>query len=176
MTDFTRKNVPQDHPLKRSFTEIDQRRVEKEIDDIFAIDESPLEEDDIEIGSSGSHGVSIEPSGYLGDEKFEAFTEQARESEALGYNRMDKTNYLKRDEALDTPRPFAVHTDRSTEAAQQDTRRKARVTTDPEKYASDPDSYDYPFVDTPSEFKDKYDSTNWNKFERMAGEDDVFEY
>lgn len=174
MPDFSRSDVPRDHPLQKTFTPTDVKRTKEAVDDIFDFGGSPLERDDIEVNNPGSTGAAkVEPAGFLADEEFESFTEQAKESEVLGWNPMTKTNYAKENQ-LPSESPFEAHTDRSTEAAQQDTRRKARVTTDPLLYASDPDSYDYPFLDTPTEFKEEFGDESWRELEERAGPDDIF--
>lgn len=53
----------------------------------------------------------------------------------------------------DAPDPREVHQDRSVYAQRQDSARDARITTDPETYASDPNSYDFPGVDTGPTFR-----------------------
>jgi len=47
------------------------------------------------------------------------------------------------------PSPIAVSEKRTTAALQQDRQLEAEITTDPAKYASDPDSFDFPGIDTP---------------------------
>lgn len=51
------------------------------------------------------------------------------------------------------PDPRKVHQNRSEYAQAQDEARDARLTTDREKYASNPDSYDFPGVDTGPTFR-----------------------
>lgn len=174
--DNIRQRIPEDHPVNTIFRDTDKRRAEAEIDDIFDFS-GQLSRDDVSVSHGGKGAAVIEPEGYLDDPVFESFTEQAKESEKLGWDPMGKENYVK-PSTLRTPKPLDVHTDRSEEAINQDIQRKAPVTTDPQKYAENPDEYDYPFVDTPSEFKDEFgDKINpFNRFERMAGEDDVFRY
>lgn len=168
-----RKRVPKDHPFHDTFAATDKRRTEKELDDIFDFGTNNLEREDVTV-SSGKGGGKVEPSGRLSDDEFETFTEKAKASDTLGWDPMDKSNYAKTNE-LETQTPAGAHFGRSAEAAKQDTRREAPVTTDPEKYANNPDEYDYPFLDTTKEFREKYGDKP-NAFERIdekAGADDV---
>lgn len=52
------------------------------------------------------------------------------------------------------PDPRDVHRDRSEYAQKQDEARDAQLTTDREKYAKNPDSYDFPGVDTGPTFRE----------------------
>lgn len=54
----------------------------------------------------------------------------------------------------DVPDPMEVHESRSEYAQRQDEARDARLTTDPEQYAKDPNSYDFPGVDTGPQFRE----------------------
>jgi hypothetical protein len=176
MPDYDRSDIPASHPLGKSKKQIDVKRTRGELDSIFNFGESELERDDVEVDIGGTHGVTVDTASYLDDDEFEAYTESARESDKLGYNQMNKSNYPRRNK-LDTPAPFDVHQDRSKEAAQQDTRREATVTTDPETYASDPTRYDFPFVDTTAEFKQEY-ANELNPFQAVeedAGPDDLLQ-
>lgn len=51
-----------------------------------------------------------------------------------------------------------IHNDRSQEAQIADESKDAELTTNKEKWASDPSSYDYPGVDTGPTFDDAFDS------------------
>lgn len=55
--------------------------------------------------------------------------------------------------ANNTPDPFEIHESRSEYAQKQDEARDARITTDVEKWANDPDSWDFPGVDTGPTFR-----------------------
>lgn len=172
--DNLRNRVGEDHPLRKMFTPTDQRRAEKEVGDIFDFAGSALEPSDVDVKPPKSTGAArVEPSGYLGDEKFDAFKNQAKASEKLGYNPMGKTNYVK-EQQLDSERPLQAHASRSDDAIQTDIEKKATVTTDPELYAEHPDRYDYPFIDTPKEFKDEFGDKSFAALERKAGEDELF--
>jgi len=52
------------------------------------------------------------------------------------------------------PDPRVVHSDRSEYAQAQDVARDAEITTDPEEYATDPNSFDFPGVDTGPTFRE----------------------
>lgn len=171
-----RKKVPKDHPLQTTFRETDVRRAREDLDDIFDFPSNNLERNDVKATKGSKGAAKIEPSGYLDDEEFETFTEQAKSSPKLGWDAMDKSNYAKPNK-LDTPKPLDVHLGRGQEAAQQDTKREAPVTTDPAKYASNPDQLDYPFVDTTADFKDKWgdESNAFAKLDEKAGPDNIFQ-
>jgi hypothetical protein len=142
------------------------------LDTIFAFSQNELERDDVQVSRGGSQGVKVEPSGSLDDEEFDTFTKRAKNSPKLGWNPADKSNYPRTNQ-FDTPSPFEAHQDRSTYAAKQDVKREATVTTDPEKYANNPDRYD--FVDTTKEFKQTFgDEANpFKAVEEAAGDDDL---
>lgn len=171
---FNRGDLPRDHPLRRSGPEIDRKRTQNELDDIFGFSQNNLERDDVQVKRGGSHAVKVEPSGSLDDEEFDTFTERAKNSQKLGWNPADKSNYPRTNQ-FDTPSPFEAHQDRSTYAAKQDVKREATVTTDPEKYANNPDRYDFPFVDTTQDFKQRFgDKANpFKAVEEAAGDDDL---
>jgi len=169
-----RSRIPTDHPLKRILPKVDAQRTKKELPNIFNFESSPLERDDVDV-QTGPRGVHVEPDGYLDDNEFSAFTDAAKESDALRYDSMDQSNFVVQSE-LETADPWAVHSERERETAIADTNRKATVTTDPELYATDPERYDYPFVDTPQEFRDEFESASFSRFEREAGADDIFRY
>lgn len=64
----------------------------------------------------------------------------------------------------DTPNPMEVHESRSKYAQRQDEARDARLTTDPEKYASDPNSYDFAGVDTGPKFSEEFGDVDFQDF------------
>jgi hypothetical protein len=104
-------------------------------------------------------GAGIRPKGDMTDKEFEAFSETM--SSEPGFSRADSRTFRVSDASeLDAPQPFQAATDRSAEALEDDRQQKARVTTDPYTYAADPNSYDYPFVDTPPEFTDEFAETS----------------
>lgn len=178
MPDFTRKNIPKDSPYQAVISFTDQKRAEKEAESIFNFGNTPLEKGDVKVTSPKSKGAAkVEPSGFLGDEKFGAFTDQAKQSDKLGYNPMSKTNYVKESE-LESERPFQAHQSRSRDAIEQDLDRKAPVTTDPTLYAENPGKFDYPYLDTPPEFKEEYPvaSTSIQELDRKAGDDEILNW
>jgi hypothetical protein len=124
----------------------DRRRTQAEVDDIFDFPDSPLERSDVEVDSVAGR-PSVEPSGRLSDSEFQQFKTTAKESDKIGWDPGSETNFARPDQ-LDTPKPQAVHERRSPLEQRLDEQREAQLTTDPEKYASAPGRYDYPFVDT----------------------------
>jgi len=172
-----RRGVPDDHPLSRSFSETDVRRVKSELDSIFDFSENNLEREDVSVSDGPKGAATVEPDGQLSEGEFDTFTDKAKSSEKLGFDRLSKQNFAIESE-LDTPRPLEVHQNRGEETATTDVERKARVTLDPEQYAKNPGSFDYPFVDTPAEFRDRFgdDPSPMRKFDEMAGDDGIFEW
>jgi hypothetical protein len=64
----------------------------------------------------------------------------------------------------DTPDPRRVHESRSEYAQKQDLARDARITTDPDQYASRSNSYDFPGIDTGPTFRDVQDDFDEESF------------
>lgn len=62
------------------------------------------------------------------------------------------------------PDPRRVHEQRSEYAQNQDEARDAQITTDPVKYANDPDSLDFPGVDTGPTFREENPDFNRDSF------------
>ncbi len=157
-------------------------RLESEKDKLWDFDDSPLEENDVNQ-TSGRYGQGFKKSGNLDDEEFDAFKDPLSDSQAFEYRSGGNLwSAEENSDELQTPNPSKVSNSRSKEAIRQDRRKKAPVTTDPEKYASNPDRYDYPFVDTPPEFTEKYADqvfSSWDvktdKIDKDAGKDDVIE-
>lgn len=172
-----RGKVPDDHPLRRTYRQTDVRRTRAELDSIFDFGDNNLERDDVKVTAGPKGAATVEPDGRLDEDEFETFTKKAKSTNKLRWDPMAKENFSWGNK-LDTPKPLEVHASRDDETIRNDIQRKARVTLDPEQYAEAPGEYDYPFVDTPSGFRDKFgDKTRpMKKFERMAGEDDVFEW
>jgi len=168
-----RDQIPESHPLTRTYRQTDYRRAQEDIDEIFTFENDPLDRDDIRVTPGSIGAATVEPDGFLDDEEFESFTEQAKESDALGWNPADQSNYVNESE-LSTPAPVNVHGNRSERAVQEDIQKKARVTTDPVKYANNPDHYDYPFVDTPAGFRDEFENESFAEMDQRAGEDNIF--
>jgi hypothetical protein len=172
-----RDRVPDEHPVSRTFSKTDVKRTRADLSSIFNFGQNSLERDDVKVTDGPKGAATVKPNGRLDEREFETFTEKAKSSDKLGWDPMAKQNFA-RGAKLDTNPPLEVHGSRDDETIQNDIQRKARVTTDPEKYAESPSRYDYPFVDTPSGFKDEFgdESFPMRKFEQMAGEDDVFEW
>jgi hypothetical protein len=170
-----RKKVPRDHPLFGTFDDTDVKRVNEDLDDIFDFGSNELERDNVKVHRGRKGAATVEPDGYLDDEEFETFTEKAKSSDKLGWDPMAKENFAKSNK-LSTPKPIDVHLSRDRDAAQADINRKAKVTTDPAKYANDPTRYDYPFLDTPKEFREEYGDKSFDELESKAGPDDIFEW
>jgi len=114
------------------------------------------------IGLTGTGTPTVEPTENLTDDEFEAFTQARQESPFLTFNKYEKRNEVRESEVPDEdqpPDPREVHESRSEYAQEQDENRDARVTTNPRKYANDPDSWDFPGVDTGPEFERVYGSS-----------------
>ncbi len=66
------------------------------------------------------------------------------------------------------PDPRDVHSSRSQYAQRQDEARDAELTTDPAEYANDPDSFDFPGVDTGPGFESVFgESLSATKFDTI---------
>jgi len=125
--------------------------------------------------------TTIEPAGRLSEDMFEGFTDAAQKSPFLRFDRRQKTNVV-RSEAVPNeerpPDPRDVHESRSEFAQKQDERRDARVTTDPAKYAKDPNEFDFPGVDTGPAFRsvfgDNLSSDRFDTVEDRVKNDGVF--
>jgi len=82
-------------------------------------------------------------------------------------------SFTARDDVTEgVPDPRRVHQNRSTYAQRQDEARNAQLTTDPREYANDPDSLDFPGVDTGPAFRD----VQGEDFDTGAFIDRVFEF
>jgi hypothetical protein len=115
--------------------------------------------------------TAIEPNRNLSDDEFDTFTEARRESPVLRFDGNKRANVVKSravDDADLPPDPREVHEARSEAAQQQDESLDARVTVDPAQYASDPDSFDFPGVDTGPGFESVYgDDLSSNRFDKV---------
>lgn len=98
--------------------------------------------------------------GKLGDlneyytHQTEAESKAARGTGGFGANKFDDAarEFSRKQVSVQTEiedRLFDVHESRSEKAQRVDERRKAPTTNDPEKWASAPDRWDYPGIDTP---------------------------
>jgi len=113
------------------------------------------ETDDIQITDVENTGLEIEPARSLSDSEFSAF--ETAMSDLPGFSRVGSREFaVAQPDELGAPDPREVNQNRSKRAIEQDRNRQAEVTTDPYKYASDPDSYDYPFVDTPESWNEEH--------------------
>jgi len=161
---------------------INADRVEQEAESLFDFSGGVLDRDDVDVVRGGRYGKGVKKKSNLTDEKFSVFSNTLSESGSFEFN--SAAGFWLADKSeLDAPDPRQVTQSRDPDAVRQDRQRKARVTTDVGKYASDPDSYDYPFIDTPPEFKDEFTSETLTG-ERVrdesildaAGRDDQFTY
>ena len=150
-------------------------------DDIFDFQNSPLEPNDVEtVDKPGGKG--FETAGHLEEDEFEAFRSTLNQSDAFTFQRNQE--YWRADvDELPAPDPREVVKQREPTEVAQDRELKARVTTDVDKYASDPGSFDFPFVDTPPEFNDEFSRSTLagthiegKSIFKEAGEDRLFEW
>lgn len=120
-----------------------------------AVREQPgIGPDDIKHTGSG-----VQPSRSLSDSEYDSF--QTALTSEPGFSQTGSRRFRANNpDKLDAPDPFEVTQQRSATAVERDRQRQARVTTDVETYASDPNSYDFPFVDTPPEFNKQYENDN----------------
>lgn len=160
---------------------IEHSRVEAEKDRVFDFGTSSLEESDVEVTKKPS-GHGYEKSSQMTDDEFEVYQSTLSNNDAFTYRQNEEFWGISDPAELSSPDPRKVNSGRSSSEIQADRNRKARVTTDVDKWASDPDSYDYPFVDTPTEFTDEYtrdtlagSKTQNQEILRDAGPDRVIE-
>jgi len=166
---------PEDSPFRRITGLVTQERTRAQLDDIFEFDETTLERDDVEVNQFKS-SATVEKTSFLDDEEFETFRRRASESDVLKFSDA-RRKWVVDPQALTAPEPVTVHNDRPREVMEEDKRRKATVTIDPETYASDPERYDFPFVDTPPEFNDIFEFPDpTGELELKAGRDKMFRY
>jgi len=100
--------------------------------------------------------ASVETDGYVDDETFDRFRDAKRETGAVSGNSQNRVFESRIDESNAPPDPREVHGSRSEYAQAQDEARNAQITTSPSQYASDPDSYDFPGVDTGPRFRNTF--------------------
>lgn len=146
------------HPFRedRDFKKlIGERRGEAAKDDVFSFENSPLEPNDVDVSSNASGSALFSASGNLTDDEFESFKTQAKDE---GFTfRGGKKAWEATDDDLDkfAPNPIDVHESRGQSTKRTDSQRRATITTDVETYATAPERYDYPGVDTPAEAEEK---------------------
>jgi len=175
MADRLRDRLPKDEPYREIDGFVTAQRTRAELDSIFEFSETNLERKDIEVNRT-RNGAVVDKTKSLTDEEFDTYRERASRSEKLQFSGQRK-NYRVKPAALDTPSPLKVHTSRDRDTMNTDSERKARVTTDPEQYARAPESYDFPFLDTPDSFEEvasDVDPGGW--LSRKAGADDLFRF
>ncbi len=149
-------------------------------------EDNPSLEGELRVDATGRQ-ASVDPDGYVDDDTFDAFRDAVSDNRAISYSGSSNTIIESRvDEENKVPNPHEVHENRSEYAQAQDEARDARITTDPEQYASDPDSFDFPGVDTGPRFESTFGSdptardlkktqkTAWG--ERDSGLSDLFDF
>lgn len=122
------------------------------------VDQSEDLRGNLRVDATG-RDASVEPDGFVDDDTFESFRGAVRNNSAISYRGGSNDVYSSKvDEDSGPPNPFDVHESRSEYAQAQDEARDARITTSPRKYASDPDSFDFPGVDTGPRFESTFGS------------------
>jgi len=170
-------NVREGHPYRDINGFVDAQRTKAELDGIFQFDQNNLEREDVEVNHR-RNSASVDKTRSMTDAEFETYKNRASESDALTFSGSRK-EWVVQPAELDSPDPLRTHTNRSRETMENDKNRKARVTTDPETYASDPEAYDFPFLDTPPQFEEDFVPSFVSEgsfLERQAGEDDLFTF
>lgn len=169
-------DTPESEPYHDIGGLVQQKRTQAALVDIFEFSENNLEREDVEVGRK-RRTAFVDKTGSMTDEEFDTYTEKARESDALEFSGQSK-HWVAQPAEIDAPRPLVVHNDRPESVQETDKNRKARVTTDVETYASDPEAYDYPYLDTPPEFEAEFEEAVFpeNEIDRAAGDDDLFTF
>jgi len=135
-----------------------ERAVEGEAVKEQLVEQSGDLEGDLRVDATGRQ-ASVEPDGFVDDDTFDQFRDAVSNNRAISYRGGSNDVYSSRvDEDSAPPNPYEVHESRSEYAQQQDETRDARITTSPRQYASDPDSYDFPGVDTGPRFESTFGS------------------
>lgn len=121
-------------------------------------DDQPSLEGQLKVDATGSQ-AAVEPDGYVDDDTFDTFRGAVSNNRSISYSGNSNTVFESRvEEEEKVPNPYEVHESRSEYAQAQDEARDARITTDPEQYASDPNSFDFPGVDTGPRFESTFGS------------------
>lgn len=107
----------------------------------------PSLQGDVRFDATGRQ-ASVEPAGFVDDETFDTFRNAVSEVPAVSGGRRNTVSEDRLSEGSLPPDPRDVHGSRSGYAQAQDEARDAQITVSPSKYADDPDSYDFPGVDT----------------------------
>jgi hypothetical protein len=132
---------------------IKNQRAESQLDGTFSGADN-LGPDDVAVT-----GVGVEVDG-VSEAGFDEFRATMQDEPGFSFDSTRKRFQPDREDDLIPPDPRQVAAQRDPEALAQDRRRKAPVTTDPAKYAKNPDEFDYPFVDTPRSFNEENTGTN----------------
>jgi len=144
--------------LKSAAEKFAERAVEGEAVKEQLVEQSGGLEGDLRVDATGRQ-ASVEPDGLVDDDTFESFRGAVRNNSAISYRGGSNDVISSRvDDDSGPPNPYDVHESRSEYAQSQDEARDARITTSPRQYASDPDSYDFPGVDTGPRFENTFGS------------------
>lgn len=147
-------------------------RGEEFAEDTFSFGSSPLEEDDVEV-TGNTLGFRIDTNGSLDDEEFDAYKNSLNKS---GMSFVENRGHWEGSEDLldsnNIPDPVSVNESRTQEAIENDRERRAPVTSDVGKWASSPSHFDFPLIDTPSEFEDEMVSPYGNMKDITRAESD----
>jgi hypothetical protein len=126
---------------------------------------------DVRVDALGRQ-ATVEPDGYVDDDTFDMFRDAVRNVSAVSGGRQNRVIESRVDEDLKPPDPREVHQSRSEYAQAQDEARNAQITTSPTQYAADPDSFDFPGVDTGPRFRNTFgddpSSQSLNKVQQTA--------
>jgi len=116
--------------------------------------------------------ASVETDGYVDDETFDRFRDAKRDVNVVSSSSRNSVFESRIDESNAPPDPREVHQSRSEYAQAQDEARNAQITTSPTQYAADPDSFDFPGVDTGPRFRNTFgddpSSQSLNKVQEAA--------
>jgi len=146
---------------------VDEKRAEAAKDDIFEFGSNNLEREDVRVKDDTPH---YEKTKSMSDEEFETYKSQAKDA-GLQWT---GSSWAANDKIFDqfgVADPVEVNRDRPKENLQNDQNRRATLTTDVDKYASNPDEYDFPLLDTPDEYNDNITTFGMSSDFELTGED-----
>jgi len=113
---------------------------------------------ELRVDATGRN-ASVEPDGFVDDETFDAFRGAVNNNPGITFRGGSNDVIPSQIEGNNgPPNPQDVHESRSKYAQRQDESRDARITTSPTTYASDPNSFDFPGVDTGPRFESTFGS------------------
>lgn len=138
---------------------------------IFDFDSNNLEREDIKTKGRSNGSAVFTKTDSMTDDEFETYKSEAKES-GLNFDGGERGWGASKStlDDLGAPNPARVAQERSDDALENDRNRRAQLTTDVETYASDPNRYDFPGIDTPDEYHESASKTGTGRVLRFSDE------